>query len=785
MREDEEVFGLLSEGQPVPLEGVLVEADIKDFCSSVTISQRYRNRERNPIEAVYVFPLEEGAAVCGFEAVIDGVHVVGRVKEREEAFEDYDDAMEAGYGAYLLDEERPDVFTASIGNLPPGAEVSIRITYVTELQLEGNDIRFVLPTTISPRYAPAEDLVGVGQTPAEAVNPPVAWKVPYGLELSVALDMGEAISRLESPSHPISVEVRGQQATVRLSTRETAMDRDFVLLVRCDAATGPRAFVEVDEHGRRAALLSFQPTFDNAEPAPSEIVFLVDRSGSMQGNSIEEARNALQLCLRSLPAGTYFNVVGFGSTFEKLFPESRDYDEQSLAQASAHVAAMDADLGGTEILAPLRAILEHPPRKGTAQQLIVLTDGEVSNTDAVIGLVNRNADRTRVFTFGIGAGPSHHLVRGMARAGGGAAEFVYPGERIEAKVLRQLKRILSPALTDVRVEWGCVKAKQAPCKVPPVFSGGRVLVYGFLENDQAGEVRLSAQGPGGTMAFGVEVNPATAHSGSLVAALAARARIRDLEEGTSELHSQRGSRQSGRREQRIRDEIVRLGVTYGLVSRETSFVAIEQRKTPVAGQAVLRRVPVALTTGWGALERRQMPVAFPACLDEGRLGRAFDLGGGWPRAVSGRVVSRRVDEPLGRPMRIKGLIHDAVAHSDPTPSAPVRPLDRVVSQQHADGSWSLNEATAEALGRTLPELEASLPKPSGRRAEARTAWATALAVTYVELFCEAQHDEWDLLVDKAKRWLLQCKARPVDGRDWLEAALDYWSISEPVEGNAN
>lgn len=148
--------GLLANGEiPVPLAGVSVTADVRSLCARVTVTQRFINHERQPIEAVYVFPLDEGAAVCGFEAVIDGMLVVGEVKEREEAFRLYDDAMSEGHGAYLLDEERPDVFQASIGNLPPGKEALVRITYVTELGVDGDAVRFVIPTTVSPRYAPA------------------------------------------------------------------------------------------------------------------------------------------------------------------------------------------------------------------------------------------------------------------------------------------------------------------------------------------------------------------------------------------------------------------------------------------------------------------------------------------------------------------------------------------------------------------------------------------------------------------------------------------------------
>ena len=111
-------------GHPVPLTGVEVSAELTGCCARVTVAQRFVNHESQPIEAVYTFPLDEGAAVCGFEAIVDGAVIVGEVKEREAAFAAYDDAMSEGHGAFLLDEERPDVFVASVGNLPPGAEAT-------------------------------------------------------------------------------------------------------------------------------------------------------------------------------------------------------------------------------------------------------------------------------------------------------------------------------------------------------------------------------------------------------------------------------------------------------------------------------------------------------------------------------------------------------------------------------------------------------------------------------------------------------------------------------------
>ena len=263
--------GLLNaEGAPVPLLGVSARAEIRDYACRLVLSQRFRNDEAQPIEAVYKFPLDEGTALCGFEVEIDGRIVRGHVKEREKAFEEYDEALMEGHGAYLLDEERADVFTASVGNLPPGKEAVLRLTTVSELPLEGDAIRFTLPTTIAPRYAPATDQKGVGETEAERVSPPYALEVPYGLTLEVDVQTTAPVRSVESPSHPVSVTIENGRATVRLSEREAALDRDVVLKIALAETHEPRALVERGPDGRAYALVSFRPRLD-AALAPAEV----------------------------------------------------------------------------------------------------------------------------------------------------------------------------------------------------------------------------------------------------------------------------------------------------------------------------------------------------------------------------------------------------------------------------------------------------------------------------------------------------------------------------------
>ena len=776
------------ENAPVPLAGVSIDAGISTLCARVTVTQRFVNREDNPIEAVYVFPLDEGAALCGFEAIIDGTLVVGEVKEREAAFKMYDEAMEQGHGAYLLDEERPDVFQASVGNLPPGKEVLLKLTYVTELAVDRGAVRFAIPTTVSPRYAPAEDRIGVGRPDSETLNPPLAWRVPYGLDLTVRVMMTGTIRKIDSTSHPVSVSMDGNNATVTLSQREAALDRDFVLSVEAAGLDTPSGWTEKNDDGTETVAVAFAPTFPDAS-TPAEIVFLVDRSGSMGGQSVGEVRNALQLCLRSMIPGCSFNIVGFGSKFETLFEKSRQYDERSLAEASEHVTRLDADLGGTEILPALKHVLEQPRHDRLPRQVVILTDGEVTNTDALLALAAEHVNDARIFTFGIGASASHHLVKGLARAGRGVAEFIHPGERIEAKVVRQFGRLLSPALTDVRLAWHGSEVTPAPSTIPPVFSGGRLLVYGFLKEKHAGRsvrATLSANAPSGPVSFDVAIDDADVRSGRTVATLAARARIRELEESPAWTKA-RGSRQSDRKKSSVTQEIVALGTRYGLISRETSFVAIERRDTPVEGEIQLRRVPIALAAGWGGLdagpvERGSAPSRgmLAALLADGPLTDASDdvpaLRPSAPafsrsdaiqaRASAGPTIAR------GFQQRFAGRLKTS-APADASSDALRDRMYRLVRLQHADGSWELTDELAGAIGRAPGDVEAALANLTGGGENQAKAWATALALAWLRRQAGHLEPEWRMLASKGQQWLDTHAPGLIDGPEWIHAAKAF------------
>jgi len=600
----------------VPLIRSNVEVTVIDQMTQVDITQEYVNNESVEIEASYMFPLDERAAVCGFEAEIQGKRVIGIAKEKEQAQREYNAAIARGDGAYLLEEKKADIFKVKVGNIPPGQQVKIKITYVAEMKSELSDLkkRFLLPSVVAPRYTPPPNWQS-SPSDREFEQPMTGAGKGYHLSINMSLYMMSDIVSIESPTHIISRTINGRTGSVGFSNGSEQMDKDLIVNIEVSQPHEPRVCLELNEKGELAAMVTLFPQFQFRD-VPCEIIFVVDQSGSMGGSRIQHAREVLQLFMRSLPEDCYFNIVGFGSNHRMLFPNgSVKYNDSSLWQATEHIKKIDANMGGTELLRPLRAVFQSQPIQGYPRQIFVITDGQVSNTDEVIRVVEENNRFNRLFSLGLGHDVSHHLVEGIARAGKGTAQFVTNAEDMAAKVMKQLKEAIQPALNNVKVDWGGrtegsssssvsstppppsgaivmsllgyvspaasappqpkVVVRQAPYVVPPVFDSHHFLIYAmYSENKPPSTVKITAQSPDGPLVVELPVDVSKTIHGKLIHTLAARAMIRDLEEGRSWMTKELGY---GADSPNVRAEVVRLGTQYQLASKYTSFVAIEER----------------------------------------------------------------------------------------------------------------------------------------------------------------------------------------------------------------
>ena len=403
-------FGLVQKQNKsqIPLESIDIQVDVKGFTAHVVASMKYRNNEEKPIEAIYIFPLDEDAAVCGFQAIIDGRTIVAELQDEKEALDTYDDAVSSGKSAFLLEEsdESSDTFQISVGNLPPKKEALVELRFLTELSVESEGrVVFVLPTVLNPRYSPAHT------APSLSSQIPRVSTVdsPYSFTFQMKVKAISAITEISSTSNTLKVEVdeiNKAQAKVSLAEPHN-LKQDIVVHILAQEPFKPQAIVEngikiegrEDKQGFMAnpvVMLNFFPEFKNPESSEvGEFVFVIDRSGSMDGHRIDGAKTTLLLFLKSLPDSCFFNVVGFGSSFKILFEKSQPYNDENLKKATDLAQKMTANLGGTEILQPLQWVFSQPAVKGHPRQLFLLSDGMVANTNDVVQLVRKQSGTTR------------------------------------------------------------------------------------------------------------------------------------------------------------------------------------------------------------------------------------------------------------------------------------------------------------------------------------------------------------------------------------------------------
>ncbi|XP_076002900.1 von Willebrand factor A domain-containing protein 5A isoform X23 [Genypterus blacodes] len=768
--------GLLTAGkEPVPLKSIEVEVEVRDHVASVVSTLLYENKEDKPIEAVFVFPLPGDAAVCHFSAKIGQTQVVAEVREKQKAREEYDDALSSGQQAFLLEEseQSPDVFTLSVGSLPPGESASIRLEYVTELAVQADEgLRFCLPAVLNPRYQPQGSADGVQVTSVPASL------VPYGLSFSARVSSPRPISKVESRSSLEALQylnTEQTQATVKLAA-EHKFDRDVELLIYYKDAHQPTAVVEAGQASAKSGTLmsdavvmvSLYPEFPQAVMSSvascGEFVFLLDRSGSMDcpmGSNqnaqtrISSARDTLLLLLKSVPMGCHFNIYSFGSSFEHIFPKSVKYSQETMDEALKKVETMEADMGGTEILQPLKHIYSQPCIPSQPRQLFVFTDGEVGNTKDVIHLVKKNSGSHRCFSFGIGEGASSALINGVAKEGGGHAQFISGGDRMQPKVMQSLRFALQPAVVDIKVKWDLPKGVSVTALSPPIttlFQGQRSLIYGQLtgQSSKAAEgcvtvtYKLAGHPSQNQMRFGLKP---TEDTGLTVHRLGARTLIRSLEmEGRENTKKEGGG---------VKEKVVELSVQSGVSSSFTAFIAVNKGSgDAVQGPLVRRNVPTPMMCLMScsapspqAMHFRSMAYSCP---------QSVMVGCGAPakKGISKRMATAQCHAEEEEDDDMSFGIDGSFGSADVEPQQPPRdPLLQMVSLQKASGCWVLEPALAAALGKTTEEVEK--PKPASVKNEV---WATILALIWLHGFKMDAQEEWELLAMKAASWLRAEKA---------------------------
>ncbi|XP_026094353.1 von Willebrand factor A domain-containing protein 5A-like isoform X2 [Carassius auratus] len=775
-----EICGLLTDkNNAVPLKSISVQVRVQDHVATVSSTLQYVNEEERPLEALFVFPLPADAAVCHFSAKIGEHEIVAEVQDRESARDQYDDAVSSGQQAFLLEEsaESPDVFRLSVGCLSAGQNAAVTIIYITELAVQADhSLRFCLPAVLNPRYTPAGSGAGIVSEISSGCG-----AVPYTLTLSVHVSSPKPISKLESNCSLdplVFLQSDHTQATVNLSPGHM-FDKDFELFVFYQDTHQPSAIVEAGVTTAPpgslmrdpVVMISLYPEFPeevmSSLASRGEFVFVIDRSGSMGSMMhygkgakmrIESAKDTLLLLLKSLPMGCYFNIYGFGSHFESFFPKSVVYNQETMDQALKRVKEMKSDMGGTEILEPLKHIYSQRCHPDHPRQLLVFTDGEVGNTKKVLDLVKSHAHSHRCFSFGIGEGASAALITGMAREGSGHAQFITDTDRMQPKVMQSLRFALQPAVVNISVDWTLPDGLTVETLSPPInvlFQGQRTLIYAQLKGESSGgsegtvTVKYSLKDQPVTNQLHFCLKP-TEETGLSIHRLAARTLIRSLEQ----------EKRSGAADvEGIRSRMVELSVQAGVSSVHTAFIAvnIDSRQT-VKGPLNRRRV-----LAYDSDEFDDMCYGVPqmGCdddvyceLDEevellsGDSEEFDDMCYGVPQMGirRGFACFKQSNDDVYGDIDIYDDGFDALAEAAPEPQKDL--LLQLVSLQKASGCWDLDATLADVFGKMEDELTNQKPAQVDG-----SVWATLLALIWLYGCKIEQQVEWQFVAMKAASWI--------------------------------
>lgn len=566
------------DSSPLPLSHTAVTATITGSVAAVAVTQTFNNPFKDIIELSYLFPLPHEAAITDYEIQIASRTIHSEMKEIEAARKAYQDAVDAGHAASVLEQRRPNLFAVQIGNVEPGATITTTLRYQERVRYDDDSYTFVFPMGVTPKYH-----ADLSQAPL--LDSPIAQPEQKigDVSLTLNVDAGVAAGDPTSPSHKIQINRQDERRfTVTLSS-DTIPNKDFVLRYSVASDTAqPIMWVSADADVETLLLTLLPPRLsDNIKPDPREFIYVIDRSGSMSGAPLVQAKNALRACLRTMNETDTFTIQAFDDRIEWFANSAQTVTQEVVNKADSWLDQVDAR-GGTEIVPAISAALSLPADARRQRYVVFLTDGAVSAEEQVKNDIKKLRGNTRLFTFGIGSSVNRALLAKMAEFGRGTAEFLQINEDIETAITRFQDRVSYPVLQDLALSWQNAETWDVyPPTLPDLYICQALeLVARLKRKDNKTDATLTVSGKrqGQTVTLTASV-PAATETSPALQRIWARARVDALME-------QPGS-------DATRQQIISLAIDHRLITPYTAFVAVDSEVVAKSGDAP-RKVAVAV-----------------------------------------------------------------------------------------------------------------------------------------------------------------------------------------------
>jgi len=592
VREGSLLFKIVKSGQYVsaPQLNTDVKIEITGMVAYARVIQEFENPGEEWLEGVYVFPLPDDAAVSHLTMDVGDRVIEGVIKEREEAKKVYTEAKKEGKKASLLEQERPNIFMMSVANIGPHEVVKVELEFQQTVLLDNGLFSLRFPTVVSPRYTPGQmtvasssfdefDLSGwafvTSEVPdAPRITPPVVepgQDPDNPVSLEVILDPGFNLAKLQSLYHAVDINyINDEKAEIRLNNTWAVADQDFVLEWAPEKETTPQAALFAEEKGDENFIyLVVMPPAEYVTKdyhIPREVIFVVDVSGSMDGPSIRQVKEALIFAVSRLQPEDRFNIITFNDIVGKFFNYPMTGSKKHIQQALHYIKGLEAT-GGTKIEPALYEALDGGKKINRIRQVIFLTDGSVANEQQLFKIVRERLGDSRIFTVGIGSAPNSYFMRNIAERGKGIFTYIGNVKEVQERMKELYTKLENPLLTDVRLSLSNqADVEMFPDPIPDLYLGEPMTLV--AKTDVIPE-QFVLSGYYAGRYWEAEINYRKAGGSEGISTLWARQKIKSLMD----------SLDGGADKDEVRENVIVTALQHHLVSRYTSLVAVDVTPT--------------------------------------------------------------------------------------------------------------------------------------------------------------------------------------------------------------
>jgi Ca-activated chloride channel family protein len=551
--------------QVFPLKHTEVMAKVAGNVSRVEVTQTFENPLKQPLEAIYVFPLPDQAAVDDMEIKVGDRTIRGFIKKREEAKQIFNEAKRAGKTAGLLEQERDNIFTQSLANIKPGEKIEVKIRYTESLKFEKGSYEFVFPMVVGPRYIPNNV---ADATKITAPMQPSSTRSGQDIGVTVEIEAGVPLSNMKSTSHQIRTIQNGGVTRVTLDPQDTIPNKDLILRYQVSGNdTQNTVLAQADRRGGHfATYLIPALKYQSDRIVPKDVVFLMDTSGSQSGEPLAQSKQLMYRFIKGLNPNDTFTIIDFSNTATQLSDLPLENTQSNRDLANEYVDRLEAN-GGTELMNGIEAVLKFPAAKeGRLRSIVLLTDGFIGNDEQIIGEVrDRLQAGNRLYTFGVGSSVNRFLIERLSQLGRGTAQVVRQNEPIAPVVEKFFQQINNPVLTNIAVKWEGTGAapEMYPARPSDLFANQPLVLFGRKGDRTSGNLQITGMVAGGkpyTQTIPVNF---TNGGNMAIAQLWGRARIQELMNQMYNIETTDGIA-----------AVTKTALEYNLLSKYTAFVAV-------------------------------------------------------------------------------------------------------------------------------------------------------------------------------------------------------------------